>query len=108
MAAVLAVGVGQIVCWSASLQPPSSPLLRLVFRQFLDHSQVEIALRTTTLSRLRELPGEVTGASVMRRFAQYALMLVLITVVGIATLTVLGQNSNNTFTTVKNALPTGS
>jgi hypothetical protein len=48
------------------------------------------------------LPGEVSGASAIRQFAQYALMLVLITVVGIATLTVLGQNSKSTFLTVKN------
>jgi Flp pilus assembly pilin Flp len=44
----------------------------------------------------------------MRQFAQYAVMLVLITVVGIATMTLLGQNSKNTFNTVKNALTTGS
>jgi Flp pilus assembly pilin Flp len=44
----------------------------------------------------------------MRQFAQYAVILVLIMVVGIATIAFLGQNSKNTFTTVKNALPTGS
>jgi Flp pilus assembly pilin Flp len=35
-------------------------------------------------------------------------MLALIIVVCIGTITALGQNANNTFTTVKNALPSGS
>jgi Flp pilus assembly pilin Flp len=43
----------------------------------------------------------------MRQFAQYGLILLLIIVAGIATITFLGQNSRDTFTTVKNALPTG-
>jgi len=44
----------------------------------------------------------------MRQFAQYAVILVLIIVVGIAAIAFLGQNSNSTFNTVKNALPAGS
>ena len=43
----------------------------------------------------------------MREFAKYAFILALITVVCLATITALGQNAKNTFTTVKNALPTG-
>ena len=39
---------------------------------------------------------------------EYAVMLALIIVVCIGTLTALGNNANATFTTVKNALPTGS
>ena len=39
---------------------------------------------------------------------EYAVMLALIIVVCIGTITALGQNANNTFTTVKNALPSGS
>jgi pilus assembly protein Flp/PilA len=39
---------------------------------------------------------------------EYAVMLALIIVVCISTVTVLGQNANQTFTIVKNALPTGS
>ena len=39
---------------------------------------------------------------------EYAVMLALIIVVCIGTITALGQNANNTFLTVKNALPTGS
>ena len=39
---------------------------------------------------------------------EYAVMLALIIVVCIGTITALGNNANATFTTVKNALPTGS
>ena len=39
---------------------------------------------------------------------EYAVMLALIIVVCIGTITALGNNANTTFTTVKNALPTGS
>jgi pilus assembly protein Flp/PilA len=39
---------------------------------------------------------------------EYAVMLALIIVVCIASVTALGTNANNTFQTVKNALPTGS
>ena len=38
---------------------------------------------------------------------EYAVMLALIIVVCIGTITALGQNANATFTTVKNALPSG-
>ena len=64
------------------------------------------------------------GESAMRQFAknvvkflkaedgptavEYAVMLALIIVVCIATVTSLGNNPNNTFQTVNNALPTGS
>jgi Flp pilus assembly pilin Flp len=44
----------------------------------------------------------------MRQFAQYAVILLLIIVVGIAAIAFLGQNSKNAFTTVQNALPAGS
>jgi hypothetical protein len=43
----------------------------------------------------------------MRQVATYAVIFFLIIVAGIATITALGQNSNTTFNTVKNALPTG-
>ena len=39
---------------------------------------------------------------------EYAVMLALIIVVCIGTITALGNNANTTFTTVKNALPSGS
>ena len=39
---------------------------------------------------------------------EYAVMLALIIVVCIASVTALGNNANNTFQVVKNALPTGS
>ena len=39
---------------------------------------------------------------------EYAVMLALIIVVCIGTITALGQQTNTTFTTVKNAMPTGS
>ena len=39
---------------------------------------------------------------------EYAVMLALIIVACIATVTALGNNANQTFTIVKNALPTGS
>jgi len=39
---------------------------------------------------------------------EYAVMLALIIVVCIATVTALGNNANNTFQTVNNALPSGS
>ena len=39
---------------------------------------------------------------------EYAVMLALIIVVCIGTITALGNNANATFTTVKNALPSGS
>jgi pilus assembly protein Flp/PilA len=39
---------------------------------------------------------------------EYAVMLALIIVVCIGTITALGNNANNTFLTVKNALPSGS
>ena len=39
---------------------------------------------------------------------EYAVMLALIIVVCIGAITVLGNNANNTFNTVKNALPSGS
>jgi pilus assembly protein Flp/PilA len=39
---------------------------------------------------------------------EYAVMLALIIVVCIGTITALGQGTNTTFTTVKNAMPTGS
>jgi len=64
------------------------------------------------------------GESCMRQFAknvvkflkaedgptavEYAVMLALIIVACIATVTALGNNANNTFQIVKNALPTGS
>ena len=38
---------------------------------------------------------------------EYAVMLALIIVVCIGTITALGNNANATFTTVKNALPSG-
>ena len=38
---------------------------------------------------------------------EYAVMLALIVVVCIGAITALGQNANSTFTTVKNALPSG-
>ena len=38
---------------------------------------------------------------------EYAVMLALIIVVCIGTITASGNNANQTFTTVKNALPTG-
>jgi pilus assembly protein Flp/PilA len=38
---------------------------------------------------------------------EYAVMLALIIVVCIGTITALGNNANNTFLTVKNALPAG-
>jgi len=43
----------------------------------------------------------------MRQFATYAVIFFLIIVVSLATIAALGQNSNNTFNTVKKALPTG-
>jgi pilus assembly protein Flp/PilA len=39
---------------------------------------------------------------------EYAVMLALIIVVCIGAITTLGQNANSTFTSVGNALPTGS
>jgi pilus assembly protein Flp/PilA len=39
---------------------------------------------------------------------EYAVMLALIIVVCIGTITALGTGANTTFTTVKNALPSGS
>ena len=39
---------------------------------------------------------------------EYAVMLALIIVVCIGTITALGNNTNRTFETVKNALPSGS
>jgi pilus assembly protein Flp/PilA len=39
---------------------------------------------------------------------EYAVMLALIIVVCIASVTALGNNANNTFQVVKNALPSGS
>ena len=39
---------------------------------------------------------------------EYAVLLALIIVVCLGTLTALGSNSNNTYRTVKNALPGGS
>ena len=39
---------------------------------------------------------------------EYAVMLALIIVVCIGTITALGNNANATFTTVKDALPSGS
>jgi pilus assembly protein Flp/PilA len=39
---------------------------------------------------------------------EYAVMLALIIVVCLGTLTALGNNSNTTYRTVKNALPSGS
>ena len=54
-------------------------------------------------SVIRFLKGEDGPTAV-----EYAVMLALIIVVCIGTITALGQNANATFTTVKNALPTGS
>ena len=51
---------------------------------------------------------QVSEVSAMREFGMYAVLLVLLIVGCIATLTALGQNANNKFNTVSNALPTGS
>jgi pilus assembly protein Flp/PilA len=67
------------------------------------HDMGESAMRPFAKNVVKFLKAEDGPTAV-----EYAVMLALIIVVCIATVTALGNNANNTFQTVNNALPTGS